>query len=111
MAVRLGIRQALFFQEELESVQNSCQIRDVFLFMAYMPNYLFVYGIKSSLFSCLWHYDKIVCYILNTKRNTRISSQNKSAIFILARNEDMHKISDEFEFWPELTTGYGVSCP
>ena len=30
---------------------------------------------------------------------------------ILAGNEDMHKISDELEFWPDLTTDYGVSCP
>ena len=29
---------------------------------------------------------------------------------ILAGNEDMHKISDEFEFWPDRTTDYGVSC-
>ena len=32
-------------------------------------------------------------------------------LFILAGNEDMHKISDEFEFWPDRTTDYGVSCP
>ena len=25
-------------------------------------------------------------------------------LFILAGNEDMHKISDEFEFWPDRTT-------
>ena len=31
--------------------------------------------------------------------------------FILAGNEDMHKISDEFEFPPDRTTDYGVSCP
>ena len=31
-------------------------------------------------------------------------------LFILADNEDMHKISDEFELWPDLTTDYGVSC-
>ena len=31
--------------------------------------------------------------------------------FILADNEDMHKISDEFEFRPGRTTDYGVSCP
>ena len=30
--------------------------------------------------------------------------------FILAGNEDMHKISDEFEFRPDRTTDYGVSC-
>ena len=31
--------------------------------------------------------------------------------FILAGNEDMHKISDEFEFRPDRTTDYRVSCP
>ena len=25
--------------------------------------------------------------------------------------EDMHKISEEFEFWPDRTTDYGVGCP
>ena len=32
-------------------------------------------------------------------------------LFILAGREDMHKILDEFEFQPDRTTGYGVSCP
>ena len=32
-------------------------------------------------------------------------------LFILAGNEAMHKISDEFEFRPDRTTDYGVSCP
>ena len=32
-------------------------------------------------------------------------------LFILAGNEDMHKSLDEFEFWPDLRTDYGVSCP
>ena len=31
-------------------------------------------------------------------------------LFILAGKEDMHKISDEFEFPPDRTTDYGVSC-
>ena len=30
---------------------------------------------------------------------------------ILTGNNDMHKISDEFEFRPDRTTDYGVSCP
>ena len=34
-----------------------------------------------------------------------------TALIILAGNEDMHKISDEFEFRPVRTTDYGVSCP
>ena len=32
-------------------------------------------------------------------------------LFILADNEDMHKILDEFKFRPDRTTDYGVSCP
>ena len=32
-------------------------------------------------------------------------------LFILAGNEDMHKVSDEFEFWPDWMTDYGVGCP
>ena len=32
-------------------------------------------------------------------------------LVILAGNEDMHKISDEFEFQPDRTTDYRVSCP
>ena len=31
--------------------------------------------------------------------------------FMLADNEDMHKVSDKFEFWPDQSTDYGVSCP
>ena len=32
-------------------------------------------------------------------------------LFIVAGNEDMHKSLDEFEFRPDPTTDYGVSCP
>ena len=32
-------------------------------------------------------------------------------LFILAGNEDMHKISDKFELRPDWTTDYRVSCP
>ena len=32
-------------------------------------------------------------------------------LFILAGNEDMHKILDEFKFRPDQITDYGVSCP
>ena len=34
-----------------------------------------------------------------------------SILFILAGNEDMHTISDEFEFRPDRIPDYGVSCP
>ena len=32
-------------------------------------------------------------------------------LLILPGNEAMHKILDEFEFQPDRTTDYGVSCP
>ena len=32
-------------------------------------------------------------------------------LFILAGNEDMHKSLEGFEFRPDPTTDYGVSCP
>ena len=31
--------------------------------------------------------------------------------FKLAGNKDMHNIMNEFEFRPDRTTNYGVSCP
>ena len=31
-------------------------------------------------------------------------------LFILAGNEDMHNVTDEFEFRPDRTTDYRVSC-
>ena len=32
-------------------------------------------------------------------------------LFKLADNKDMHNIMNEFEFRPDRTTDYGVSCP
>ena len=32
-------------------------------------------------------------------------------LFKLTGNKDMHNILDEFEFRPNRTTDYGVSCP
>ena len=32
-------------------------------------------------------------------------------VFKLAGNKDMHNIMNEFEFRPDRTTDYGVSCP
>ena len=32
-------------------------------------------------------------------------------LLILAGNNDMHKSSEVFEIWPDLTTDCGVSCP
>ena len=33
------------------------------------------------------------------------------SFLLLAGIEDMHKGLDEFEFLPDLTNNYGVSCP
>ena len=30
---------------------------------------------------------------------------------MFADNEDMRESLDEFEFWPDPTTDYGVGCP
>ena len=39
------------------------------------------------------------------------SAVNGRILLILAGNEGMHKSLDKFEFRPDLTTDYGVSCP
>ena len=36
---------------------------------------------------------------------------NNMIFFIIVGNEEMHEISDEFEFRQDFTTNYGVSCP
>ena len=40
-----------------------------------------------------------------------ISVDIDSIFFKLAGNKDMHNIMNEFEFRPDRTTDYGVSCP
>ena len=40
-----------------------------------------------------------------------ISGDIDLIFFKLAGNKDMHNIMNEFEFWPDQTTDYGVSCP
>ena len=32
-------------------------------------------------------------------------------LIMLAGNKNIHKCLDEFKFWPNLATEYGVSCP
>ena len=44
-------------------------------------------------------------------RRRRAAPCSSTDLIVLAGNEDMHKISDKFEFWPDLTIDYGVSCP
>ena len=48
---------------------------------------------------------------LKNRRHHLFSIAIDPILFKLADNEDMHNILDEFEFWPDLITDYGVSCP
>ena len=48
---------------------------------------------------------------LRNRRHHFVSVAIDPILFKLAGNENMHNILDEFEFWPDLTTDYGVSCP
>ena len=48
---------------------------------------------------------------LNNWRHHFFSAAIDPILFKFAGNEDMHNILDEFEFWPERTTQYRVSCP
>ena len=45
------------------------------------------------------------------KRCHVISVDIDPIFFKLAGNKDMHNIMNEFEFRPDRTTNYGVSCP
>ena len=48
---------------------------------------------------------------LKNQRHHFFSVAIDPILFKLAGNEDMHNILDEFEFRPDVTTDYGVSCP
>ena len=48
---------------------------------------------------------------LKNRRHHFFSVAIYPILFKLTGNEDMHNILDEFEFRPDLTTNYGVSCP
>ena len=48
---------------------------------------------------------------LKNRRHHLLSVATDPILFKLAGNKDMHNILDEFEFQPDLTTDYGVSCP
>ena len=48
---------------------------------------------------------------LRNGRHHFVSVAIDPILFKLAGNEDMHNILDEFEFRPDRTTDYGVSCP
>ena len=65
--------------------------------------------------------DQIFCFHGNRKPRLTYHGENDvstisrlvliRSFFILAGKEDVHKILDEFEFRPDRTTDYGVSCP
>ena len=48
---------------------------------------------------------------LKNRRHHFFSVAIDPILFKLTDYEDMHNILDEFEFWPDRTTDYGVSCP
>ena len=48
---------------------------------------------------------------LKNRRHHFFSFAIDPILFKLAGNEDMNNILDEFEFRPDRTTDYGVSCP
>ena len=48
---------------------------------------------------------------LKNRRHHFFSVAIDPILFKLAGKEDMHNILDEFEFRPDETTDYGVSCP
>ena len=47
---------------------------------------------------------------LKNRRHHFFSVAVDPILIKLTGNEDMHNILDEFEFWPDRTTDYGVSC-
>ena len=48
---------------------------------------------------------------LKNRRHYFFSVAIDPILFKLTGNKDMHNILDEFEFRPDRTTDYGVSCP
>ena len=48
---------------------------------------------------------------LKNRRHHFFSVAIDTILFKLAGNEDMYNILDEFEFRPDRTTDYRVSCP
>ena len=48
---------------------------------------------------------------MEKRRHHIFSNAFDQILFILAGNDDMHEIFDEFEIRPDSTMDYGVSCP
>ena len=75
-----------------------------------------VTGVGERLHTVLGRLDKKSGFHGNRKPPLKRCLHLFSVVFdliliILAGKEDMHKISDKFEFRPVQTTDYGVSCP
>ena len=81
--------------------------------------FFFVKSLQCQLLQSLWliwivfgmnEYKILKCFRKEKRASGELPCPATSLI-ILAGNEGMHKISDEFEFWPDQTIDYGVSCP
>ena len=48
---------------------------------------------------------------MGKRRHWVFSNVFDQILFILAGNDDMHEILDEFEIWPDSTKDYRVGCP
>ena len=49
--------------------------------------------------------------LLKHRRHHFFSVAIDPILYKLAGNEEMHNILNEFEFRPDLSTDYGISCP
>ena len=66
-------------------------------------------SVLANILYCITYCN--TCITIRTCIVLAVSLQYAALIlFILAGNEDMLKISDEFEFLPDQTSDYGVSC-
>ena len=80
--------------------QNSHKISDEFEFRL---NRISHFGVTCSCGRIKFSIDILWCLHL-------FSVVFDPILFILAGNEDMHKVSEEFDSRPDWTTDYGVSC-
>ena len=49
--------------------------------------------------------------IMGKTASSRLLEFFDQILFIHSGNDDIHESLDEFEFWPDSTTDYRVSCP
>ena len=66
---------------------------------------------RTAELAALGHLKKFPMTFNGNKTSSRFLSCFYQILFILAGNEDMHDSLDEFEFWPDSRTDYGVNCP